>query len=66
LWLKACGIDIHLPSYRVCEDHFSDEDLLPSGFLKSIAIPVNINSKQPELLESTNTGIYRLYFVHNK
>jgi len=65
LWLKICGIDLYLPSYRVCEAHFSDEDFLPSGYLKSIAIPVN-KSKQPELLESTNTGIYHLYFVNNK
>ncbi|XP_029348598.1 uncharacterized protein LOC107882805 [Acyrthosiphon pisum] len=55
LWLKACGIGLYLPSYRVCEAHFSNEDFLPNGYLTSIAIPVNIKSKQPELLESANT-----------
>uniref|UniRef100_A0A2S2P283 THAP-type domain-containing protein n=1 Tax=Schizaphis graminum TaxID=13262 RepID=A0A2S2P283_SCHGA len=54
LWLKACGIDLYLPSYKVCEAHFSTEDFLPSGLLKNIVIPRK-NYVKPEPLASTNT-----------
>ncbi|CAH1726377.1 unnamed protein product [Aphis gossypii] len=54
LWLKACGIKLYLPSYRVCEAHFSDKDFLPSGYLKRIAVPGN-NIMKPEPPIFTNT-----------
>ncbi|KAF0757519.1 THAP-type domain-containing protein [Aphis craccivora] len=53
LWLKACGIDLCLPSYRVCDAHFSEKDFLPNGSLNRIALPKD-NSMQQEPPVSTN------------
>lgn len=50
LWLKACNMKLYLPSYKICNDHFSPENYLPSGYLKNNAVP---------LLASTSTGMYQ-------
>lgn len=38
-WKKACGLNLCLPSYRVCSDHFWPEDYELSGLLKKDAVP---------------------------
>ncbi|VVC29454.1 Hypothetical protein CINCED_3A014793 [Cinara cedri] len=55
LWLNACKMRLHLPSHKICKDHFLPEHYLPSGYLKSNAIPfIETASKDTESSNSTS------------
>lgn len=67
--MAACNIKLCLPSYRVCSNHFTNDQYELNGYLKKEAVPMNykldvLMSFKEELHSPAPTSIRYTYIFN--